>query len=86
MPFALFSNDAKISQAFPTKSDVWQHAARSGLVTELSSGEEDPPRRILNLGYAIHACAPDQPEVSVPRVSPLVKANTVNPPTVAAAS
>lgn len=68
MPYALFSNDVKVSQAFSTKSDVWQYAARSGLVLEVSSGEEDPPRRILNMGYAIHSCAPDTPETMAEQV------------------
>lgn len=59
MPYALFSNSVKVSKAFPSKSDVWRHAAESGLVMEVGSGEEDPPRRILDMGYAIHECTAD---------------------------
>lgn len=64
MPYALFSNSIKVSKAFPSKSDVWQHAAESGLVMEVGLGEEDPPRRLLDMGYAIHACAADPIEKS----------------------
>ncbi len=64
MPYALFSNSIKVSKAFPNKSDVWQHAAESGLVMEVGLGEEDPPRRLLDMGYAIHACAADPIEKS----------------------
>lgn len=56
MPYALFSNSVKVSKAFPSKSDVWQHAVESGLVMEVGSGEEDPPRRLLDTGYAIREC------------------------------
>ena len=64
MPYALFSNSIKVSKTFPNKSDVWQHAAESGLVMEVGLGEEDPPRRLLDMGYAIHACAADPIEKS----------------------
>lgn len=64
MPYALFSNSVKVSKAFPNKSDVWQHAAESGLVMEVGLGEEDPPRRILDMGYAIHECPADKSEPS----------------------
>ena len=26
MPYALFSNDAQLSKAYPTEADVWKHA------------------------------------------------------------
>jgi len=93
MPYALYSNDFKISKAFATKAEVWQHAAETGLVMDVSSREEDPPRRILNLGYAIHACTPDAPEASAEQASvnaktamneremaKFVAAHSVNPP------
>ena len=64
MPYALFSNSVKVSKAFPSKSDVWQHAAETGLVMEVGLGEDDPPRRVLDMGYAIHACAADAVEKS----------------------
>jgi hypothetical protein len=59
MPYALFSNAVQVSQAFRTKAEVWKHAADSGLVIEVSSSEEDPPRRTLAMGYTIDASAPD---------------------------
>jgi hypothetical protein len=64
MPYALFSKSTKVSKAFPTKSEVWQYAAESGLVTEVGLGEEDPPRRILDMDYAIHECDADAPDTS----------------------
>jgi hypothetical protein len=92
MPYALFSNSIKVSKAFPTKSEVWQHAADSGLVVEVGSREEDPPRRILDMGYAIHECATDQAEVSHAagmsehEISQLIAGCAVNPRSAAAAS
>lgn len=62
MPYALFANSTKVSKAYPSKSDVWRHAEESGLVTDVGLGEEDPPRRILDMDYAIHECAPDLAE------------------------
>lgn len=56
MPYALFSDATKASQTFRTKSEVWDFAHKSGLVTEIGSSEEDPPRRYLELGYAIREC------------------------------
>jgi hypothetical protein len=64
MPYALFSNAVKVSKAFPHKSDVWQHAADSGLVMDVGLGEEDPPRRMLDMGYSIHECAADPADPS----------------------
>lgn len=92
MPYALFSNSDKVSKAFPHKSDVWKHAAESGLVLEVGLGEEDPPRRILDMGYSIHECAPDPAETS--RVSgmsehditQMIAACTASRPSAAAAS
>lgn len=96
MPYALYSNDVKISKAFATKSEVWQHAAETGLVMDVSSREEDPPRRILNLGYAIHACAPDASAEQTPvnaktainerEMAQLVVAHSVNPRSAVVAS
>ena len=34
MPYALFSNDAKLSKAYPTEADVWKLARKSGLVVD----------------------------------------------------
>ena len=37
MPYALFSNDAKLSKAYPTAADVWKIAQKSGLVVDFVS-------------------------------------------------
>ena len=34
MPYALFSNDSKLSKAYPTEADVWKLAQQSGLVVD----------------------------------------------------
>lgn len=92
MPYALFSNAVKVSKSFPTKSDVWRHAAESGLVIEVGSGEEDPPRRILDMGYAIHECDADAPDASRATgmsehdINQMIAACQVNRPSAAAAS
>jgi hypothetical protein len=39
MPYALFSNDAKLSKAYPTEADVWKVARKSGLVVDVSNNE-----------------------------------------------
>ena len=38
MPYALFSNDAKLSKAYPTEADVWKVARNSGLVVDVATG------------------------------------------------
>ena len=44
MPYALFSNEAKLSKAYPTEADVWKIAQNSGLVVDVVSEEsEDCP-------------------------------------------
>ena len=40
MPYALFSNDAKLSKAYPTEADVWKVARKSGLVVDVATEEE----------------------------------------------
>ena len=42
MPYALFSNDAKLSKAYPTEADVWKQAQKSGLVVDVVSDEGQP--------------------------------------------
>ncbi len=94
MPYALFSNDAKVSKSFRTKSEVWQHAERSGLIAEVGSFEEDPPRRILDMGYVIRECRQDPQDISAasgqiaaePGTAPIIAAARVSPPSAAAAS
>lgn len=92
MPYALFSNSEKVSKAFPSKSEVWQHAAESGLVVEVGSREEDPPRQILDMGYAIHECSPDPvvasvaPGMSESEIAQLIATCNVSPQSAVAAS
>jgi hypothetical protein len=60
MPYALYCQDAKISKAYPTEADVWKHAARSGLIVDVTPDPEEPaPKRILDKDYTIRPCAPD---------------------------
>jgi hypothetical protein len=59
MPYALFSNDAKLSKAYPTEADVWKHARLSGLVVDVAT-EDDRPA--LDNDYEIKPCRPDPQE------------------------
>ncbi len=92
MPYALFTNTTKVSKAFASKSDVWRHAEDSGLVTEVGLGEEDPPRRALDMGYTIQECAPDPSEadtrsgMSEYDIAKMIAACRVNQPSASAAS
>ena len=57
MPYALFSNDAKLSKAYPTAADVWKIAQKSGLVVDVVSGEDNvAPRPVLDHDYEIRPC------------------------------
>jgi hypothetical protein len=57
MPYALFSNDAKLSKSYPTEADVWKIARRSGLVVDSVSEEESAaPRPVLDNDYEIKPC------------------------------
>jgi hypothetical protein len=57
MPYALFSNDDKLSKAYPTEADVWQLARRSGLVVDVVSEDgKIAPRPVLDNDYEIRAC------------------------------
>jgi hypothetical protein len=63
MPYALFSNDTKLSKAYPTEADVWKHARKSGLVVDVMTGEKNPsPRPVLDNDYEIKPCRPDPHE------------------------
>jgi hypothetical protein len=63
MAYALFSNDAKLSKAYPTEADVWKVARKSGLVVDVVSDEEIPtPRPVLDNDYEIRPCQPDPDE------------------------
>ena len=57
MPYALFSNDAKLSKAYPTEADVWKIAQKSGLVVDVVSEEAKAgPRPVLDHDYEIRFC------------------------------
>ena len=63
MPYALFSNDAKLSKSYPTEADVWKLARQSGLVVDAATEEEKPaPRPVLDNDYEIRPCRPDPQE------------------------
>ena len=47
MPYALFSNDAKLSKAYPTEADVWAMARRSGLVVDVLAENADRLQGLL---------------------------------------
>jgi hypothetical protein len=57
MPYALFSNEAKLSKAYPTAADVWKIARKSGLVVDVTSERDDSnPRPVLDHDYEIRPC------------------------------
>jgi len=57
MPYALFSNDAKLSKAYPTAADVWSIAQKSGLVVDVVSEQDSAaPRPVLDQDYEIRPC------------------------------
>ena len=63
MPYALFSQDAKLSKAYPTESDVWKLARQSGLVVDVVSKDGKPaPQPVLDNDYEIRPCRPDPQE------------------------
>jgi hypothetical protein len=48
MPYALFCNDVRLSNAYPTEADVWKLARKSGLVVDAVSEDDRPtPRPVL---------------------------------------
>jgi hypothetical protein len=63
MPYALFSNEAKLSKAYPTEADVWKYAQQSGLVVDVTTEDDKPaPRPVLDNDYEIKPCRPDPQE------------------------
>ena len=63
MPYALFSRDAKLSNAYPTEADVWKLARKSGLVLDAASPDgKAAPRPVLDNDYEIRPCRPDPQE------------------------
>ncbi len=63
MPYALFSDGAKISKSYPTEADVWKFARRSGLVVDVATAEDKPiPHPVLDNDYEIRPCPADPQE------------------------
>jgi hypothetical protein len=63
MPYALFCNEARLSNAYPTEADVWKLARMSGLVIDVESEEDKPtPHPVLDNEYEIRPCPPDPQE------------------------
>jgi hypothetical protein len=63
MPYALFSEGAKISKSYPTEADVWKFACRSGLVVDVATAEDKPiPHPVLDNDYEIRPCPADPQE------------------------
>ena len=57
MPYALFSNDAKLSKAYPTAADVWRFAQKSGLVVDVvSEDDKEHAHPVLDQDYEIKPC------------------------------
>lgn len=63
MPYALFSNDAKISRAYPAESDVWKFARLSGLVVDVATDDaKTAPYPVLDNDYEIRPCLAEPDE------------------------
>jgi hypothetical protein len=63
MPYALFSNDAKLSKAYPSRADVWKLARRSGLVVDVATEEgKAVPHPVLDNDYEIRRCRAEPDE------------------------
>jgi hypothetical protein len=50
MPYALFEDDEKLSQDYPTEDDAWDHAEEAGLI-DIVGG-----KKVLEDGYTIQPC------------------------------
>lgn len=66
MPYALFEDDAKLSQEFPTQDEAWQHADEAGLVDVVNG------KTILEDGYTIQLCSTDEETGEPIAVPPVV--------------
>jgi hypothetical protein len=63
MPYALFSNDAKLSKAYPTAADVWKIAQQSGLVVDVvAANRRHTTHPVLDHDYEIRPCQLDPHE------------------------
>lgn len=65
MPYALFTNNEQISQAYKTEDEVWEKADEAGLVVDVASQEEEKnPKRVLDEDYCIQPCQADASQPS----------------------
>jgi hypothetical protein len=62
MPYALFSNDARLSKPYATEADVWKIARTSGLVVDVATEEKANPHPVLDDHYEIRPCDPEPNE------------------------
>jgi hypothetical protein len=63
MPYALFYNDAQLSNAYPTEADVWKYARQSGLVVDgMPTEKSHVVRPVLDNDYEIKPCKADPEE------------------------
>jgi len=62
MPYALFSDGAKLSKAYPTEADVRKLARKSGLVVDVVRDDEPTPQSVLDNDYEIRPCLADPEE------------------------
>jgi hypothetical protein len=63
MPYALFSDGAKISKSYPTEADVWKLARKSGLVVDVATEDDKPvPHPLLDNDYEVRPCLADPQE------------------------
>jgi hypothetical protein len=63
MPYALFCNEARLSNAYPTEADVWKLAHKSGLVVDAVSQDDRPALRpVLENDYEIRPFRVDPQE------------------------
>jgi len=70
MPYALFEDDAKLSQEFPTEEDAWQHADEAGLVDVVDG------KTVLEDGYTIQQCSTEEHTGKPIAVPPVVDAES----------
>jgi hypothetical protein len=70
MPYALFEDDAKLSQEFPTEEDAWQHADEAGLVDVVDG------KTVLEDGYSIQPCSTEEETGKPIAVPPVVDAES----------
>ena len=63
VPYALFDGDRQIGPGLPSEPEVWKHALRSGLISDVPVADETGGQ-VLPMGYHVkeireECCAPD---------------------------